>query len=260
MAQACFFGTNGLPLPELSGVAAQWFQSQGFGTYVYTDPIGRIFVDAHKESLGRSIFGLSLALTVAFSQPQEGQMLVEFGGGIWGDKLVSGAVGLLFFQPLLVTSIVGAWQQSRLDDNVSSFLNTYIYQRTGRFPTYAPAIPLWQNQGIATPPPPPSNYYQTGYAPQGLPSTQWPEPGFIPPRASWFDVESAHQVFFATYSRMPTWQAAIADGAIQPEEIKAQEKLIAELHGQAEVNLSSPQRMMLNEIMADMDALEHKMQ
>jgi hypothetical protein len=260
MFQACYFENNGLSIPELADATARWFADRGFSANVYPDPYGRTLVEAHKEDLGRSIFGLAAALTVAFTMQDNDRVLVEFGGGVWGDKVASGAVGFFLFPPLLITSLVGAWQQNKLDDEVTAYLNTYIFQRTGRYPQYAPAVPY-----APYPVQPPNysapgnwqGYYNPGYAPQGeQPPAGWPTPQTTYGRATWFDAATLQPVFNTTYSHMPTWQSAIADGVIKPEEIEAQEKLVAQIQGDAEVNLDNAQRIMLASILSDFDKLE----
>ncbi len=272
MEKARFYETMGVPVPELAGSTSEWFRWQGFDTYVFTDNLGRIFVEAHQQNFVRSIFGLSAALNVVFTPQPENRVLVELGGAMWGDKIAAGAVGLLFLHPLLLTAAFGAWNQSQLDGKVYGHINNYLYTRTGRQPLFQPAAPYYPYADYpGTPayynyPPttPPAGYgygyYSQGYAPQGqqppVPYNWPPQPATPPRRASWFDEQGMQPAFADSVNRAATWQAAIADGVINQAEIEAQEKLVAELQSKAEDTLSTDQKIKLAEILSEMNTLE----
>ena len=58
--------------------------------------------------------------------PLEGDLIVEIGTGKWMEKLGLAAVGSIFFQPLLITSGIGAIRQIALPQEIFSFISDYL--------------------------------------------------------------------------------------------------------------------------------------
>jgi|GEM_PF-897842 len=269
MSNARFYDTLGVTSQDLAGSVSEWFRYQGFDTYNSTDPNGRIFVEGHRQNFVRSILGLSAALNVVFTPQAEGRVLVELGGALWGDKIGAGAVGFFLFPPLIVTAAIGAWQQSKLDEELFTHLSNYIFSRTGQYPTisvanpYAPytnypTTPAYYNYPAA-PQSFDNGYYSYGYAPEGQqppPSGDWPQPTSTTQKASWFEPESMQNIFSASVSRMMTWQKAMEDGVINSDELQSQERLVADLQKQAEDSLNTEQKIKLAEILQEMTNLE----
>ncbi len=269
MSNARFYDTKGVTPQELAGSVSEWFRYQDFDTYMYTDPNGRIFVEAHRQNFIRSILGLSAALNVVFTPQGENRVLVELGGALWGDKIVAGAVGFFLFPPLIVTAAIGAWQQGQLDEQLFKHLSDYIFSRTGQYPTTSMAMPYapYTNYPVtpayynypAAPQGFDQGYYSYGYAPDGQsppPATAWPQPDSITQKASWFDQESMQNIFSASVSRMLTWQKAMEDGVINSDELQSQERLVADLQKQTEDTLNTEQKIKLAEILQEMTNLE----
>ncbi|MBQ9329340.1 MAG: zinc ribbon domain-containing protein [Solobacterium sp.] len=69
--------------------------------------------------------GLDAAITVNLI-PMEGDLIVEIGTGKWMEKLGIAALGSIFFQPLLITSGIGAIRQVTLPNDIFAFIGDYL--------------------------------------------------------------------------------------------------------------------------------------
>lgn len=58
--------------------------------------------------------------------PMDGDLIVEIGTGKWVEKLGIAAVGSLLFQPLLITSGIGAIRQMALPNDIFAFIRDYL--------------------------------------------------------------------------------------------------------------------------------------
>ena len=56
----------------------------------------------------------------------EGDLIVEITTGKWVEKLGIAAVGSIFFQPLLITSGIGAIRQLALPNDIFAFIEDYL--------------------------------------------------------------------------------------------------------------------------------------
>ena len=74
-------------------------------------------MQARKRSLWRTLLGVAYALTVVFT-PGEGQLSIGLGGHEWVDTAISGAIGLVAVQPVLVGTAYGVWKKHQLDKQV----------------------------------------------------------------------------------------------------------------------------------------------
>lgn len=262
--QARFYDLNGLNIRDMVNALADWFRYQDFEWRVLQEPGNRQVLQIRKQSTGRAILGLNFALTVAFT-PQDGdRVLIELGGADWTDKIVSGAIGVLLVAPLILTAGYGAWQQSELNNKVWGFIESYIFQRSGR-PTHGTsAIPYYSGMPgyPSTTPPPPDNYYPSAYYP---PANTSPGGGFPPPppagypapsRPGWFDTQTMQPVFSRQIERMASWQQAMADGKIVDAEVKEQTEKVEKQRKWVEETLDYDQRLKLAEVLAAMDRLE----
>jgi len=57
-------------------------------------------------------------------------------------------------------------------------------------------------------------------------------------RTSWFDEESNEMMFSKYMEQMESWQAALADGVVEPEEVKQQAERVTEMLRALEPKLS----------------------
>jgi len=57
-------------------------------------------------------------------------------------------------------------------------------------------------------------------------------------RKSWFDPESNEIMFSKYMEQMESWQAALADGVVEPEEVRQQAQKVAEMLRTLESKLS----------------------
>ena len=106
-----------VPADELARALADHFRAQEFDAQVFRASGDRTVMQARKESLWRHLLGVAYALTVVFT-PGEGQLSIGLGGHEWVDTAISGAVGLVAVQPVLVGTAYGIWKENQLDKEV----------------------------------------------------------------------------------------------------------------------------------------------
>jgi hypothetical protein len=109
--------TTTLPADELARALADHFRAQQFEAQVFRASGDRTVMQARKESLWRHLFGVAYALTVVFT-PAEAQLRVGLGGHEWVDTAISGAIGLVAVQPVLLGTAYGIWKENQLDKQV----------------------------------------------------------------------------------------------------------------------------------------------
>jgi len=115
-----------VPADELARALADHFRAQEFQTQVFRASGDRTVMQARKESLWRTLLGVAYALTVIFT-PGEGQLSIGLGGHEWVDTAISGAIGLVAVQPVLVGTAYGIWKEHQLDKQVWQVID----ERTG---------------------------------------------------------------------------------------------------------------------------------
>ncbi|MBC8122493.1 MAG: hypothetical protein H7Y22_11715, partial [Gemmatimonadaceae bacterium] len=76
------------------------------------------------------------------------------------------------------------------------------------------------------------------------------------PRSSWFDEEDGQLQLAKYFQRMESWQKAIADGKITPDELRAQGERVIGLLKQVEALVTPEQRTTLTEIFYEMAVLQ----
>src|SRR5262252_9203121 len=118
--------TTTVPADELARALADHFGAQEFETQVFRTSGDRTVMQARKESLWRHLLGVAYALTVVFT-PGEGQLSIGLGGHEWVDTAISGAIGLVAVQPVLVGTAYGIWKEHQLDKQVWQLID----ERTG---------------------------------------------------------------------------------------------------------------------------------
>ncbi len=106
----------GLKVATAAERLQQLFASQGHEVQVLKG--GEItIIQSRKESTLTNLTGLSSALTVRFV-PESAGIRVEVGVTKWIEKAAVGIVGLAVFWPLIVTSVVGIYNQQKLIQDV----------------------------------------------------------------------------------------------------------------------------------------------
>ena len=118
--------TTAVPADELAQALADHFRAQEFQAQVFRTSGDRTVIQARKESLWRSLLGVSYALTVVFT-PGEAQLSIGLGGHEWVDAAVSGAIGLVAVPPVLLGTAYGIWKENQLDKEVWQVID----ERTG---------------------------------------------------------------------------------------------------------------------------------
>ena len=106
-----------VPPGEIANALADHFRAKEFQTQVFHASGDRTVMQARKESLWRTLLGVSYALTVVFT-PTEGQLGIGLGGHEWVDSAVSGAIGLVAVPPVLLGTAYGIWKENQLDKEV----------------------------------------------------------------------------------------------------------------------------------------------
>jgi len=118
--------TTAVPADELAQALADHFRAQEFQAQVFRASGDRTVMQARKESLWRTLLGVSYALTVVFT-PGEAQLSIGLGGHEWVDAAVSGAIGLVAVPPVLLGTAYGIWKENQLDKEVWQVID----ERTG---------------------------------------------------------------------------------------------------------------------------------
>jgi hypothetical protein len=118
--------STAVPAEELARALSDHFRAQEFETQVFRTSGDRTVMQARKESLWRQLLGVAYALTVVFT-PGEGQLSIGLGGHEWVDTAISGAIGLVAVQPVLVGTAYGIWKEHQLDKEVWQVID----KRTG---------------------------------------------------------------------------------------------------------------------------------
>jgi len=101
-----------------------WFSRRDYETQRLEDGKS-VVVQARKGGTLASIAGMSYAQTIWLRQREDG-VEVETGAGRWLDKAAVGAVGWLAFFPLAITAGIGAYNQSKLAEELLAFLEHYV--------------------------------------------------------------------------------------------------------------------------------------
>ncbi|WP_218079307.1 hypothetical protein [Anthocerotibacter panamensis] len=76
------------------------------------------------------------------------------------------------------------------------------------------------------------------------------------PRAHWFDEETGQVHLTDYFQQMESWQQAIADGKITPDELRAQGEQVIALLKEVEALVTPEQHAQLTEIFSEMAVLQ----
>ena len=83
-------------------------------------------VQAREASTWKKFTGMGSALQVQIIPSGSSEVLVNIGQGKWADKVGAGAVGLLLFAPLAITSAIGAYRQNKLPTEIFECIERFI--------------------------------------------------------------------------------------------------------------------------------------
>lgn len=125
MPQERLFHAPGVELRPLADDLAQWLKGRQFETQVLPVEGGGVLIQARQEGGWRSVVGMALATNVVVSRAGA-NIKVEVGQGKWLDKAVVGAVGMLLLWPALIPAAIGAWQQSKLPEEIFSHVAAFV--------------------------------------------------------------------------------------------------------------------------------------
>ncbi|HOI13580.1 MAG TPA: hypothetical protein PLG75_06965 [Methanoculleus sp.] len=132
MTDEKIFTAPGINLNHLVVHLAKWLDDEGFESQRLQDK-ETIALQARKKGTWRNLLGMSSALTIKL-QSDDRSLRVEMGAAKWVDKAVAGAIGMLVFWPLAVTTVYGSWEQMKLPQRVFQEIEQYIYVWSARAP------------------------------------------------------------------------------------------------------------------------------
>lgn len=78
---------------------------------------GSVLIQAAKKGNWRRLLGIRSAVSIIV-EARETEATVKIGAGKWLEKAVTGAVGLIWFPPLAITTGLGVYEQSQLPNKV----------------------------------------------------------------------------------------------------------------------------------------------
>jgi hypothetical protein len=93
----------------------EYFSSEGFETHGEALNSGGYDISISKGNIFKAVLGTKTALKILL-RPQNGQIYIEAGVGIFGQQAIPTIISMVFFWPVMVTQIWGIVQQSRLDE------------------------------------------------------------------------------------------------------------------------------------------------
>jgi hypothetical protein len=113
----------GVDVGRLADSVKGWFESQKLETQVH--PLGaRVILQCRSSSLARKV-GAGSALSVLMGLDGD-DLVVEIGGGKWGDKVAVAGVGALIAWPALIPAAVGGFKQATLPRRTISYIESMI--------------------------------------------------------------------------------------------------------------------------------------
>jgi len=125
MPQERMFYAPNAELKPLADDLAQWLKGRQFETQVLSVESGGVLIQGRQEGGWRSVVGMALATNVVLNRTGA-NIKVEVGQGKWLDKAVVGAVGMLLLWPALIPAAIGAWQQSKLPEEIFNHVAAFL--------------------------------------------------------------------------------------------------------------------------------------
>lgn len=111
------FSITGKQKEELVQRIAGFLRIENFRVQVIPMENDAVLIQAVKEGNWRRLLGIQTATSVIV-EAGDAVTTVKIGAGKWLEKAVTGAVGLIWFPPLAITTGLGAYQQSQLPNKI----------------------------------------------------------------------------------------------------------------------------------------------
>ena len=86
------------------------------------------FIQARNTSTIKTLIGLDMAAHIMLTLTDD-KLKVDVGSGKWLDKLGIGAIGVIAFAPLAVTSMLGAALQATLPDEIFQRISVFLIKK-----------------------------------------------------------------------------------------------------------------------------------
>jgi hypothetical protein len=125
MPQERMFYAPNAELRPLADELAQWLKGRQFETQILPVEGGGVLIQARQEGGWKAMVGMALATNIVFARMGP-NIKVEAGQGKWLDRAVVGAVGVFLLWPALIPAAIGAWQQSKLPEEIFSQVAGYL--------------------------------------------------------------------------------------------------------------------------------------
>lgn len=93
----------------------------GYNFQVFKTKEGWIY----QVTKGAKVLGMGATINLTMT-PQDEGVHVAFSEGKWADKALAGGIGFFFLWPLSITSAVGCYRQSQMQNNIVNFLNQVV--------------------------------------------------------------------------------------------------------------------------------------
>ena len=111
------FSIPGKQKKVLANRIAGFLQVEDYEVQVMPLDTGVILIQAAKKGGWRRLVGMKSASNVLI-EPAEGTTMVKIGAGKWLEKAATGAIGMMFFWPLAVTTGLGIYEQKQLPNKI----------------------------------------------------------------------------------------------------------------------------------------------
>jgi hypothetical protein len=211
----------GLTAQDLAEKMRLWFAGKEYETQLLRLPEGSLVIQGYRDDIWRVAVGLAAALTIKIKPLPDQSLEVTIGAGAWADKLFVAGIGLLLFLPLVLPAAWGTWEQHQLDQEVWKVIES--------------ALPV-------------------GSTPTEQAAPESSLPAELP--TSWFNEETGEVYSARFFQRIESWQRAIADGKIAPEEIQAQGERVTDLMKRVEASVSDEAHAKLTETFSELAVLQ----
>lgn len=113
---------------DLVNRIAGFLRVEKYDVQVMPLPSGGTAVQAAKRGSWRRILGIRSATTVIV-EAGETATTVRIGAGKWLEKAVTGAVGLIWFPPLALTTGLGVYEQSQLPGKIFRVVDQFAKEK-----------------------------------------------------------------------------------------------------------------------------------
>ncbi len=118
------FSIPGSEKRDLANRIASFLRVEDYEVQVIPLETGVILIQAAKKGGWRRLVGMKSASNVLI-EPGEGTTMVKIGAGKWLEKAATGAIGMIFFWPLAVTTGLGVYEQSQLPNKIFRIVEQY---------------------------------------------------------------------------------------------------------------------------------------